>query len=127
MLQLADSGIELKVSKGPNGTQTITIIRHDGSETMTETITTSVSKATTHSGSKRARIDTNYKKELEVLLGNINDWFEKTETNLELLTTEPNDPQDQLTLEEQLVLVQVRDLLMHFLYIYIYIQEICLW
>ncbi len=109
VVQIANSGVELKVNKERGGSQTITITRKDGSRVVTETISTSVTKTTMHvTGAKRARMDTPYRRELDLLLAKLNEWFEKTEMNLELLTTEAADPAYQLTLEEQLVLVQVR-------------------
>ena len=38
----------------------------------------------------------------------LNEWFDKLEVNLELLTSDPADPKDKLTLEEQNVLLKVR-------------------
>ena len=63
------------------------------------------------SSAKRPRMESSLKKDFELRVTELNEWFDKTEVNLELLTTEPADPQDKLTLEEQLVLVQVRQLL----------------
>ena len=75
---------------------------------VTETITTTVIKSSMYSTSaKRPRMESSLKKDFELRVTELNEWFDKTEVNLELLTTEPNDPQDRLTLEEQLVLVQV--------------------
>ena len=58
-------------------------------------------------GAKRPRIDSNFRKKFEGEVSLLSEWFDKTAINLELLTSEPTDPQDQLTLEEQLVLVKV--------------------
>ena len=38
----------------------------------------------------------------------MNEWLDKTEINLELLTTDPPNPEEKLTLEEQMVLIKVK-------------------
>ena len=60
------------------------------------------------SSAKRPRMESTLKKDFELQVTFLNEWFDKTEVNLELLTTEAADPQDELTLEEQVVLVKVR-------------------
>ena len=59
------------------------------------------------SSAKRPRMDLVHKKEFEQKVASLSEWLDKTEMNLELLTAEPTDPQDALTLEEQMVLVKV--------------------
>ena len=41
----------------------------------------------------------------------MNEWLDKTEINLELLTTDPPNPDEKLTLEEQMVLIKVKNIL----------------
>lgn len=108
-IQIAHSGIDLNITKSPGGKQTITITRMEGDRTITETITTTSSKGMTYASSaKRPRIETECKKEFDLQVASLNEWFDKTEINLELLTSNAADPQDQLTLEEQMVLITVR-------------------
>ena len=100
------------MTKGANGSHTITVTRRDGSTVITETITTTSTTVTNSaaaylSAPKRPRIESNFRREFETEIANLSEWFDKTEVNIELLTSEPSDPQDQLTLEEQMVLVQV--------------------
>ena len=45
--------------------------------------------------------------EFEIELKKIMEWFDKTESSLQLLIDDDVSPQDQFTEEEQLVLVQV--------------------
>ncbi len=47
-VQIATSGIDLQVTKGPGGSQTITITRKDGQQTVTETIATSIVKTSSY-------------------------------------------------------------------------------
>ncbi|XP_074662175.1 dystrophin-like [Tubulanus polymorphus] len=44
--------------------------------------------------------------ELEIEIGEIKEWLDKTESNLELLTSEAPNPEDQLTFDEQMVLIE---------------------
>lgn len=46
--------------------------------------------------------------EFEIELKKIMEWFDKTESSLQLLIDDDVSPQDQFTEEEQLVLVQVK-------------------
>ncbi|KAK2181696.1 hypothetical protein NP493_384g04000 [Ridgeia piscesae] len=104
--EIAHSGIDLNITKSPGGKQTITITRMEGDRTITETITTTSSKSATYASTpKRPRIETECKKEFDLQMAALNEWFDKTEINLELLTSNAADPQDQLTLEEQMVLI----------------------
>ena len=48
-----------------------------------------------------------------IQLGSINEWFDKTEVTLELVTSEPLKPDDQLTQDEQIVLIQVRSTILY--------------
>ena len=101
---MAHSGIELSVNRGPNGIQVITITRKDGNRTVTETVTTDAAKLTP----KRPRLESAHRPGFEDQVALLSEWFDKTEVNLELLTTEPDNPKERLTLEEQWVLIQVR-------------------
>ncbi len=106
--QIAHSGIDLQVTRGPGDVQTILITRKDGAQTITETITTNIVKTTAyHSSAKRPRIESSFRREFDEQVAALNEWFDKTEVNLELLTTDATDPKEQLTLEEQVVLVEV--------------------
>ena len=42
----------------------------------------------------------------------MNEWLDKTEINLELLTTDPPNPEEKLTLEEQMVLIKVTNIVL---------------
>ncbi|XP_064628408.1 dystrophin-like isoform X4 [Lineus longissimus] len=55
---------------------------------------------------KRQRIESCERRDFENMVKTMHQWLDKTETNLELLTTEAPDPHDQLTSEEQLVLIK---------------------
>lgn len=48
------------------------------------------------------------KAEFELEFQKLSEWFEKTESTLELITKEDVSPQERFTEEEQVVLVQVR-------------------
>lgn len=58
-------------------------------------------------------MDSVLKSQFEMESKKLLEWFERTETTLELLTKDEDgatsSPNDQFTAEEQLVLVQVRD------------------
>ena len=74
-LQIAGSGMDLKIMKSPGGTQTITVTRREGGTTVSETITTTTTSsasapsaqpfASAAAGPKRPRIDSNYRKQFE--------------------------------------------------------------
>lgn len=61
---------------------------------------------------KRRKMDSVLKSQFEMESKKLLEWFERTETTLELLTKDEDgatsSPNDQFTAEEQLVLVQVR-------------------
>lgn len=61
---------------------------------------------------KRRKMDSVLKSQFEMESKELLEWFERTETTLELLTKDEDgatsSPNDQFTAEEQLVLVQVR-------------------
>ena len=52
-------------------------------------------------------MDSDNKREFDQQVTVLSEWLDKTEINLELLTSDAPDPQDQLTLEEQMVLIKV--------------------
>jgi len=106
--QIAHSGMDFSVTKGPDGVQTITITRQEEGRTITETVTTSAvqSFSSYPSSAKRPRIESLHKRDFDEKGTALNEWLEKTEINLELVTMEAPDPQDRLTLEEQMVLVK---------------------
>ncbi len=56
---------------------------------------------------KRPRLESSFKKEFDAQGAAMNEWLDKTEINLELLTTDPPNPEERLTLEEQMVLIKV--------------------
>ena len=103
--------MELSVSKGPGGTQTITITRREGEKYITETITTASTctmQSVYSTGSlRRSQKDNEIKHTYTQQVSVLEEWLDKLETNMELVTAESPDPKDQLTLEEQLVLVKV--------------------
>ena len=57
--------------------------------------------------SKRPRLDSRIRREFDARVARLNEWFEKTEVTLELLTEPSSNVDDQLTLEEQVVLINV--------------------
>ena len=57
---------------------------------------------------KRPRLESSNRKEYDVQSAAMNEWLDKTEINLELLTTDPPNPEEKLTLEEQMVLIKVK-------------------
>ena len=69
--QIANSGIDLKITKAPGGTQTITVTRREGGRTVSEAVTTVVRASgggeggLQGSGAKRPRIDSNYRKQFD--------------------------------------------------------------
>ncbi|XP_013413171.1 dystrophin isoform X2 [Lingula anatina] len=69
-------------------------------------ITSNLAMSLGASQPKKPRIDSSRRHEFDMAVKELNSWFEKTESNLELLTTEAPHPDQQLTLEEQLVLIQ---------------------
>jgi len=58
---------------------------------------------------KRARLDTvaDHKMEFDRQLAALSEWLDQTEGLLELVTSDSADPQARLTVEEQLVLIEV--------------------
>lgn len=57
---------------------------------------------------KRSRLDTPNRRKLDAQMAGFTDWLDATEANLELLSNQAEaDPSNQLSLEEQLVLIQV--------------------
>ena len=56
---------------------------------------------------KRPRLESSNRKEYDIQSAAMNEWLDKTEINLELLTTDPPNPEEKLTLEEQMVLIKV--------------------
>ena len=57
---------------------------------------------------KRPRLESSNRKEYDIQSAAMNEWLDKTEINLELLTTDPPNPEEKLTLEEQMVLIKVK-------------------
>ncbi|XP_067674722.1 dystrophin-like isoform X3 [Haliotis asinina] len=58
------------------------------------------------SSAKKRRVESANQVQFDQDLLKLYDWFDKTETTLELLVSESNSPQEQFTEEEQLVLTQ---------------------
>ncbi len=59
---------------------------------------------------KRPRLESSKKKDFDAQAATMSEWLDKTEINLELLTTDPPNPEEKLTLEEQMVLIKASDL-----------------
>ncbi|KAL5009782.1 hypothetical protein ScPMuIL_012087 [Solemya velum] len=55
---------------------------------------------------KKRKVDMTMKAEFELELQKLSEWFEKTESTLELITKEDVSPQERFSEEEQVVLVQ---------------------
>jgi hypothetical protein len=92
-LQIAESGIEFsKISK----------------EKISEFSDEGKLRSPTTSSAKKRKIDSVTRTEFEIELKKIMEWFDKTESSLQLLIDDDVSPQDQFTEEEQLVLVQVK-------------------
>ena len=102
--QIASSGVDLTMLKSPQS-----LVRQNGSELITETSVTKVTKSSVSSATvaKRPKIDSCHQQQFDVEVEGFSEWLEKTELNLEILTTEPADHKDRLTLEEQMVLISV--------------------
>jgi len=68
--------------------------------------------AVTSHDTKRARLDAStmadHKMEFDRQLAAFSEWLDQTEGLLELVTSDSVDPQARLTVEEQLVLIEVR-------------------
>ena len=59
-------------------------------------------------GAKRRKVvSSTVRAEYDLELKKMNEWFEKIESGLELLTQDQTSPQDQFTEEEQVVLIEV--------------------
>lgn len=91
--QISESGIEFsKISK----------------EMITEFSDEGKLRSPTSSSAKKRKIDSINKTEFENELKKLLEWFDKTESSLQMLIADDVSPQDQFTEEEQLVLVQVK-------------------
>ena len=102
-MQIAHSGVELAVSQNDAGSQTITVSRKG-----TDAVTFSVAGSTASTSRRSRAADTaSNKMDFDRQVAALSEWFDQTEGLLELVTSEPNNAQDQLTLEEQLVLIEV--------------------
>ncbi|XP_063403799.1 dystrophin-like isoform X1 [Mytilus trossulus] len=89
--KISESGIEFsKISK----------------EMITEFSDEGKLRSPTSSSAKKRKIDSINKTEFENELKKLLEWFDKTESSLQMLIADDVSPQDQFTEEEQLVLVQ---------------------
>lgn len=105
-MKIANSGVELIVSTSSSGSQTVTVSR-DGHEAVSFAVTSPAA-----GDAKRARLDTlaDHKMEFDRQVAALSQWLDQTEGLLELVTGDSADTQAKLTVEEQLVLIQVRSL-----------------
>ena len=104
MLQIANSGVELIVSTSASGSQTVTVSR-SGMESVSFAVT-----SPSAGDVKRALVDTlpDRKIDFDRHLAALSEWLDQTEGLLELVNSDFADPQARLTVEEQLVLIEVR-------------------
>ena len=103
-MKIANSGVELIVSTSASGSQTVTVSR-SGMEAVSFAVT-----SPSAGDPKRARLDSSladHKMDFDRQLAALSEWLDQTEGLLELVTTESADPQARLTVEEQLVLIEV--------------------
>ena len=109
--QISQSGVELTVSTTPDGAQTVTVSRSGNSETVSFTINNQLT-STSLKSSRRTRPEAlaQQKIEFDRHLASLNEWLDQTESTLELVTIEVANSNDNLTVEEQLVLIEVIDL-----------------
>jgi len=93
------------VSTSASGSQTVTVSR-SGMEAVSFVVTSASA-----GDSKRARLEclADHKMEFDRQLAALSEWLDQTEGLLELVTSDSTDPQARLTVEEQLVLIEVID------------------
>jgi hypothetical protein len=82
------------------------VSRGDKGETLS-TVLPAESAAEDVTYAKRPRLDSRIRRDFDMKVAKMNEWFEKTEVTLELLTEPSPNIEDRLTLEEQVVLVTV--------------------
>ena len=102
---LASSGVQMSISKGPNGVQSIKV-----SKKGEDPISFSLPKPTLPSplAPRRPPGDpSRHKIEFDRQVAALSEWLDQTEVTQELVTGESCDPHDQLSLEEQTVLLEV--------------------
>lgn len=76
------------------------------------TVSLSSGLPTSRPGSaKRPRMESGRKKEFDRQVAALSQWLDQTEVTQELITIEPENIQDRLTIEEQLVLIEVHNIL----------------
>lgn len=93
MSQIANSGVEL--SK----------ISDYYEEDVIEAESTQTTAATPTSSFKKRRVESASRSEFDLDLKNLLDWMDRTESTLQLLVSD--NPQENFTVEEQRVLIQV--------------------
>ena len=57
--------------------------------------------------SKKRKVESANQIQFDIDSKRLNEWFDKVESNLQLLVSDSVSPQEEFTVEEQLVLVQV--------------------
>jgi hypothetical protein len=107
-LQIARSGVELVVSTTPAGTQTVTVSRSGGSEAVSFSVNSSLTYADSSTRRPQSEVLTQQKLDFDRRLAALNEWLDQTESTLELITSDIGNSNDNLTVEEQLVLIEVR-------------------
>jgi len=95
--------VELIVSTSASGSQTVTVSR-SGMEAVSFAVT-----SPSAGDAKKARLDSmaDHKMEFDRQLAALSQWLDQTEGLLGLVTSDSADPQSRLTVEEQLVLIEV--------------------
>ena len=106
-MKIANSGVELIVSTSTSGSQTVTV-SCAGMDAVSFAVTSPSGPAA--GDAKRARLDTiaDRKVEFDRHVAALSQWLDQTEGLLELVVSDSADPQAKLTVEEQLVLIEVR-------------------
>jgi len=91
------------VSTSASGSQTVTVSR-SGMDAVSFAVTNP-----SDGDAKQARLDSmaDHKMEFDRQLAALSEWLDQTEGLLELVTGDSADPQAKLTVEEQLVLIEV--------------------
>ena len=107
ILQIAASGVGLTVLRSPGGSQTITVSLNNPDKSATFTLPSRSLKLGMNDG-KKTHMEVAQKKEFDRQVALLSEWLDQTEVMLELVGHDPSQAQDRLTVEEQLVLIEVK-------------------
>jgi len=79
---------------------------NNSEDAATFTVPSRSLKAGTYDG-KKTHVEIAHKREFDRQVAVLSEWLDQTEVMLELVGNDPSHAQDQLTVEEQLVLIEV--------------------